>query len=89
MPRIARAVAVGFPHHIIQRGNNRQKVFFAQDTREQYLSLLKEYLDKWDATLLTYCLMTNHVHFLIRPNKVESLARDEILRPDTPCRDSE
>jgi putative transposase len=75
MPRIARAVAVGFPHHIIQRGNNRQKVFFAQETRKKYLSLLKEYLEKWDASLLVYCLMSNHVHLLIRPNLEESLAK--------------
>lgn len=39
MPRIARAVAVDFPHHIIQRGNNRQKVFFAIETRKKYLEL--------------------------------------------------
>src|SRR3972149_6881451 len=43
MPRIARAVATGFPHHVIQRGNNKEKVFFDKKDREQYLSLLRKY----------------------------------------------
>ena len=75
MPRVARAVAVDFPHHVIQRGNNRQKVFFAQETRARYLDLLKEYAAKWDVSILAYCLMTNHVHLLVRPGKEESLAK--------------
>jgi putative transposase len=75
MPRIARAVAVGYPHHIIQRGNNRQKIFFAQGTREKYLDWLKEYAGQWDARILAYCLMTNHIHLLVKPDKPESLAK--------------
>ena len=75
MPRIARAVAVDFPHHVIQRGNNRDKVFFAQETRTKYLDLLKEYASKWNVSIVAYCLMTNHVHLLVRPGKEESLAK--------------
>jgi len=73
MPRIARAVAVGFPHHIIQRGNNKEKVFFDKKDREKYLLLLKKYSDKWDSSILAYCLMSNHVHLLTRPKQEESL----------------
>ncbi|MBI4835360.1 MAG: transposase [Planctomycetes bacterium] len=75
MPRIARAVVVDYPHHIIQRGNNRQKVFFAQETYTKYLDLLKEYAAKWDISIMVYCLMTNHVHLLARPAKEESFAK--------------
>ena len=75
MPRIARAIAVNFPHHVIQRGNNREKIFFAQTTRDKYLDWLKEYADIWDVKILAYCLMTNHIHLLVRPNKPESLAK--------------
>ncbi len=75
MPRIARAVAIDFPHHIIQRGNNRQKVFFAIDTRKKYLELVKEYALQWDASVLAYCLMTNHIHLLIKPHQEDSLAK--------------
>ena len=73
MPRIARAIATGFPHHVIQRGNNKEKVFVDKKDREQYLSLLKEYTDKWDSPILAYCLMSNHVHLLTRPREEESL----------------
>jgi len=73
--RIARAVAVGFPHHVVQRGNNRGKVFFNKKDREKYLSFLKKYADKWDSPILAYCLMSNHVHLLVRPNKEESLRK--------------
>lgn len=73
MPRIARAVAVGFPHHIIQRGNNKEKVFFEEEDRQKYLELLKKYSDKWECPILAYCLMNNHVHLLVRPKREESL----------------
>lgn len=73
MPRIARAVAAGFPHHIVQRGNNNEKVFFDKEDRGMYLSLLKKYSDKWGSPILAYCLMSNHVHLIIRPKKEEAL----------------
>jgi len=58
MPRIARTVAVGFPHHVVQRGNNKEKLFFDKKDRDNYLSLLKKYADSWDSPILAYCLMT-------------------------------
>jgi len=73
MPRIARAVAAGFPHHIVQRGNNKETVFFDDEDRIRYLALLKKYSDKWDSPVLSYCLMTNHVHLLAKPKEDEAL----------------
>ena len=73
MPKIARAVALEFPHHVVQRGNNREKVFINEQDKRKYLLLLKEYSDKWDTYILAYCLMSNHVHLLTRPIKNESL----------------
>ncbi len=43
MPRIARIVGIGYPHHIIQRGNNRQDIFFDQEDRRLYLKWLEKY----------------------------------------------
>ena len=43
MPRIARIVAPGYPHHITQRGNNRAVVFFDDQDRRTYLQLLAKY----------------------------------------------
>jgi putative transposase len=73
MPRVGRAVATGYPHHVVQRGNNRQAVFWEEDDRARYLSLLKKYAAKWDCPVMAYCLMTNHVHLLAKPGSEESL----------------
>lgn len=75
MPRIPRVVAVGYPHHITQRGNYGQNVFLEDRDREQYLIWLQEYSDKFGLALLVDCLMTNHVHFIGIPDKQDSLAK--------------
>ena len=75
MPRIARAVAVRYPHHITQRGNNRADVFFDDEDRAYYVKTLKNYCQKWGVSLWAYCLMSNHVHLLAVPASDDSLAR--------------
>ncbi|MFC1633869.1 transposase [Planctomycetota bacterium] len=75
MPRLARTVAVGFAHHITQRGNNRQDVFFVDDDRRVYLELLKEQADQYRLELMGYCLMSNHVHLIAIPHAEDSLAK--------------
>ncbi len=75
MPRIARVVAVGLPHHITQRGNYRQNVFLSEDDRRQYLIWVREYSIKYNLFILAYCLMQNHVHFIAIPNQSDSLAK--------------
>src|SRR6476469_9326568 len=67
MPRQRRVVLPGRPHHITQRGNNRRDVFFEDRDRELYLSLLREYIAKYQVQILGYCLMTNHVHLIAVP----------------------
>lgn len=75
MSRIARVVNAGFPHHVIQRGNRRQNVFFNQSDKEEYLSLLKGQSEKHGLTIWAYCLMDNHVHLIVVPEAGESLAK--------------
>jgi len=75
MPRMARAVLVGVPHHLTQRGLDRQPVFFANADREVYLGLVRASAARFGADLLGYCLMTNHVHWVAVPRGDESLAR--------------
>ena len=75
MPRVARIVAPGFPHHITQRGNRREPVFFDDADRQQYLMLLMDYRGKYGLDVWAYCLMTNHVHFVGVPQAADSLAR--------------
>ena len=75
MPRIARVVGPGLPHHITQRGNNRCQVFFDDDDRRFYLLTLVKYQRKYGLEVWAYCLMNNHVHVLGVPEREESLAR--------------
>ncbi len=75
MPRIARVCAEGYPHHITQRGNNKEKTFFDDEDRLFYLDVLRRYKDKYKMKILAYCLMGNHVHVLAIPEKETSLAR--------------
>lgn len=68
-------VVPGWPYHIIQRGNNRQVVFFEDEDREEYLGLLKRYSQQWNCPVLAYCLMTNHIHLLIEVRSDQGLAK--------------
>ena len=73
MPRQARVVIPGLPHHVTQRGNNRFDVFFTDDDRLGYLGLLREQCAKYGVRILGYCLMTNHIHLVAIPAREESL----------------
>lgn len=75
MPRIARAVAPGLPHHVTQRGNFGHAVFDAAADRERYLALLADCADRYGARIWAYCLMTNHVHVIAVPETGDALAR--------------
>ncbi len=73
--RQARLVAGGMPHHVIQRGNRRQKVFFEKKDREFYLQLLEEKTKKYKVEVWAYCLMDNHVHLIVAPREEKALAQ--------------
>jgi putative transposase len=74
MPRIARIVVPGAAHHVTQRGNNRQDVFFTDDDRRVYLELLLGQGSRHGFRVEGYCLMTNHVHVVGVPEREQSLA---------------
>src|SRR5229473_2927035 len=72
MPRMARVVAVGVPHHVTQRGNNRQRIFDSDQDRLLYLKLLGEYSARHGLFLWGYCLMDNHVHLVVVPRRPDA-----------------
>lgn len=74
MPRRPRVIVPNTPQHIIQRGNNRQACFYADEDCRFYLERLNEYADKTECRIHAYVLMTNHVHFLVSTEKVEAIA---------------
>ena len=75
MPRVSREVFAGVPHHITQRGNRREDVFFDDRDRSTYLSLLTEYGQRHNVEVLAYCLMSNHLHLVMVPEDKEGLQR--------------
>jgi putative transposase len=74
MPRRARVVIPGCVHHVTQRGNHRQAVFFDEGERRVYLSILRRACVRHGITMIGYCLMGNHVHLLVMPQAENSLA---------------
>lgn len=75
MPRLARVILPNYPHHIVQRGNRRQDVFFNDDDYLYYLSLLKHWCEEEEIEVLAYCLMTNHIHLVVVPGEYSNLSR--------------
>ena len=73
MARIARVVIPGVPHHITQRGNRRQKVFFRESDYQDYLTFLSEWCGKQQVQIWAYCLMPNHVHLIAVPHDLDAL----------------
>ncbi len=76
MPRTARIILPDYPHHIIQRGHNRQAVFTGEDDFRYYLDNLAEWKERFECKVYAFCLMTNHVHLVINPGPIpENLGR--------------
>ena len=75
MARLARVILPEYPHHIIQRGNRRQDVFFCDDDYLFYLDLLKHWCQSEGVEIWAYCLMTNHVHLILKPNQGSNLPK--------------
>ena len=73
MARLPRLTLPGYPHHVIQRGNNRQPIFASQADYLMLLQLLGENAVKFGVALHAYVLMSNHFHLLATPDTAEGL----------------
>jgi putative transposase len=67
MARLPRLTVPGYPHHIIQRGNNRQPIFADRADYELLLGLIDEHARKQQVAIHAYVLMSNHFHLLATP----------------------
>ena len=65
MARVARIVVPGLAHHVTQRGNRREAIFFKDGDHEIYKDLLAEQAAKYEVEVWAYCLMPNHVHLMM------------------------
>ena len=73
MARLARVVVEGVAHHVTQRGNRRQPVFFSDDDYRAYRRLLAEGCAAAGVAVWAYCLMPNHVHLVLVPSSADGL----------------
>lgn len=75
MPRAARTVLPGVPHHVTQRGVRRQRVFFSPDDYRRYLNIAAKEYREAGVEVWSYCLMPNHVHLIVVPSDETGMAR--------------
>ena len=75
MPRKPRMYLPGMPCHVIQRGNNRDACFYAEQDYLFYLDCLQDACRRYHVSVHAYVLMTNHVHLLMTPDDAEGISR--------------
>ena len=75
MARLSRTVLPGHPHHVTQRGVRSMDIFADDHDSEAYLEMLRDSCTKHGVEVITWCLMTNHVHFIVIPDMEDSLSR--------------
>ena len=73
MARLPRLTLPGFPHHVMQRGNNRQAIFSSATDYQVLLEMLEQYARKFGVAIHAYVLMRNHFHLLATPETASSL----------------
>ena len=75
MPRTARAIVANHCYHVLNRGNNRMRLFHDRRDYAAFLWLLAESLEQVEVPILAACVMPNHVHFVMQPQADGDLAR--------------
>lgn len=75
MARLPRLTLPGYPHHVIQRGNNRQAIFASAADRQFLLDLLVAYAAQLEVLIHAYVLMDNHIHLLVTPSTPDGLPK--------------
>ena len=74
MPRSPRIFVPGVPCHVVQRGNNKNPIFFSKQDYYFFLEVLKEAKTKYPCLIYAYCLMANHFHLLIEPKQKDNVS---------------
>ena len=74
MPRRTRMYLPDLPYHVVQRGNNREPCFIEPENHPFYLELWKTISRRYGVSVHAYCLMTNHIHFLVTPETESALS---------------
>ena len=75
MPRVARGLADGLIYHIINRGNGRQQVFHKEQDYRVFLERMEESIRRYSVRLYAHCLLSNHFHLLVSPERADDLSK--------------
>jgi putative transposase len=75
MPRTARSIEAGLIYHVLNRGNGRMRLFHKDPDFIAFEKVLREGLERYPVDLLTFCLMNNHWHLVLRPREDDALCR--------------
>jgi len=75
MPRQLRYNLPGLPQHVIQRGNNRQAVFFDDGDYQRYLSDFNNIAADTACQIHAFVLVKNHVHLLVTPTASSGISK--------------
>ncbi|MCF1183057.1 transposase [Marichromatium gracile] len=75
MARLPRFVLPGYPQHVIQRGNNRQRILFEEDDYWFIWEKLKAATEKFQCSIHAYVLMPNHFHLLLTPHQDNGIGK--------------
>jgi putative transposase len=75
MPRKPRFYLPNYPVHIVQRGHNKNNVFFEPEDYKVYLDWLQEGSEWYEVPIHAYALLPNEIHILASPGDKESASR--------------
>jgi REP element-mobilizing transposase RayT len=73
--RKARKVVQGAHYHVTARANRREFILNSPEMKELFLTVLKRAKGKYKFKLTTFCIMGNHIHFMMKPDENENLSR--------------
>ncbi len=74
MPRVARGLADGLIYHITNKGNGRQQVFQSESDYRAFVDLMVDASERYPVKVLAWCIMPNHYHLLVSPERAEELS---------------
>jgi len=75
MPRIARGLGDSCVYHVLNRGNGRSEVFHGSGDYEAFLEIVEEAKDRYAVRILAYCVMPNHFHMVLIPERGVDLSK--------------
>jgi len=75
MARSLRLSEPGLAYHVTQRGNYRQNIFEDEEDKQMYMDCFYDYCLEYGMKVFAWCLMSNHVHFIVESEKGNSLSK--------------